>query len=335
MKNITISDVAKAAGVSVTTVSRFINQNYGKMSDVTKEKIETVIKQLNYRPSASARRMRTHESKMIGVIVGDISNVFSSLLFSGIYEILQPLNYSVLLLNANNSSDEEHKGINRLLEQQIDGLIIQPSQNYFQNYQFVLDANVPFVTVDRYIKDQPKFIGKVTTNNGQASEAMATELIKLGYQKMILISSSTVETSAQIPRIDGFTKVAHHNAIPIINVNVANHTNEWIANQIRKHVTKKPQKTALVSLMGPLLFKTLSAINMLHLSFPDDIGLTSFDDWNWAQFVGNGIDLIQQDPLKMGQNAASLLLEAIKANQPRIQLPPIIIPAKRISGHSL
>ncbi|KAL3947267.1 LacI family DNA-binding transcriptional regulator [Lentilactobacillus hilgardii] len=330
MKSVTISDVAKAAGVSVTTVSRFINNNYDKMSKDTKTKIEMTINKLNYRPSASARRMRTNKSKMIGLIVGDISNVFSSLLFSGIYQILQPLGYSVLLLNTNNSVDEENKGINRLLEHQVDGLIIQPSQNDFKNYHFILDAGVPLVTVDRYVKNQPKSIGKVTTDNFEASQKMAIELVKYGYRKVILISRLTVNTSAQIPRIKGFSSSFQHT----INIDVYNHSDEWMKNEIVKHIDYQNEKTALVSLMGPLLFKILGVINSLNLHFPDQIGLTSFDDWNWAQYVNGGIDLIQQNPLEMGESAAEILIKTMEEKTSQ-NIEPTIIQAKRVQGNSL
>ncbi|MCH4170332.1 MAG: LacI family transcriptional regulator [Lactobacillus sp.] len=330
MENVTIADVAKAAGVSVTTVSRFINQNYGKMSPATKSKIENVIQKLNYHPSASARGMRTKHSNLIGVVVGDISNVFSSRLFSGIYDILQPQNYSVLLLNANNSATEETKGINRLLEQQIDGLIIQPSQNDFKNYQFITAADIPFVTVDRYLQNQPQTIAKVTTNNFQASQQTAAELLQAGYQRFILISDLAVPTSAQIPRIAGFSALTNN----ITTLNVANHPDSWLTAQLQQLLSGVTEKTVIVSLMGPLLFKTLASLRQLKLTFPDQVGLISFDDWNWAQFVNNGIDLIQQDPFKMGQSAAKALLATMQ-KQPLVNANTITIPAQRIKGHSL
>ena len=83
MGKATIADIAHETGVSVTTVSRFINGNYGKMSAETRTRIQTTIDRLHYSPRASARQMRRRQSMIVGVIVGDISNVFSSLLFKG------------------------------------------------------------------------------------------------------------------------------------------------------------------------------------------------------------------------------------------------------------
>ena len=87
MKKITINDVAQKAGVSKTTVSRFLNNNYNNMSDHTKKRIEDVIKELNYRPNKQAQALKSKHSYLIGVVVADISNMFSSLLLKGIGNI--------------------------------------------------------------------------------------------------------------------------------------------------------------------------------------------------------------------------------------------------------
>lgn len=333
MKNVTISDVAKAAGVSVTTVSRYLNGNFAKMSNSTQEKLARVIKELHYHPSASARRMRTDQSKMIGVIVGDISNVFSSLLFRGIYQVLQPDDYSVLLLNANNSAVEERKGISRLLEQQVDGFIIQPSQSHFSDYQFLITDKIPFVTVDRDLVDQPATVGKIMTNNVEASQKMSEELISAGYRQILLISRTTVDISAQIPRIQGFKNAVDGTDTVVTELNLVGHPDRWLADQIRERLKNTAKKTVIVSLMGPLLFKTLAALKQLKVEFPDQIGLASFDDWNWSQFVGSGVDLMQQDPEKMGRQAAKRLLQQIQ--HPKAILPAVeLISAIRVKGHS-
>lgn len=332
MKTVTISDVAKAAGVSVTTVSRYLNGNFAKMSTKTQAKIETVIHRLNYHPSASARRLRTNQSKVIGVIVGDISNVFSSLLFSGISEVLHPYDYSVLLLNANNSADDEQKGINRLMEQRVDGFIIQPSQTTIDDYQMLLKEKVPLITVDRDLGNVPASVGKVMTNNLAASQQFGTELIAAGYRQILLISSTTVSISAQAPRVVGLKAAIDGTQTTVTEINIAGHPDNWLTEQIQEKVANFSGKTVIVSLMGPLLFKTLASLRSLKLAFPDQVGLASFDDWNWSQFVGDGIDLMEQDPKEIGRSAAAMLLQSIK--DPALVLKTKLVPAIRVAGHS-
>ncbi|SYW01792.1 LacI family transcriptional regulator [Oenococcus oeni] len=333
MKRANISDVAKEVGVSATTISRFLNGEFNKMSPSTKEEIENAIEKLNYRPFSSAREMRTDSTKTIGVIVGDTSNIFSSLLFTGIYDIFQPFEYSVLLLNANNSEKEEQRGINRLLSQRVDGLIIQPSQKKFKSYQNIIDSDTPLVMVDREVYEQPLKVNKVITNNFNSSSDMVLELDKKNYKRIILICNIKI-ISAQTPRIKGFDEIAKKKNIQVEILNVNNHTDEWFKNNLFQMIKKNNYKTVLVTLMGPLLFKALSFCKEFNLAFPEDIGILSFDDWDWSKFVHNGIDLIEQNPLEIGKKAGKNLYKYIHNDLENMKSVDVI-PAKRVFGNSL
>ncbi|EHN58668.1 LacI family transcriptional regulator [Oenococcus kitaharae DSM 17330] len=303
------------------------------MSVATKEKIENTIKRLNYRPFSSARDLRTKNTKTIGVIVGNTSNIFSSLLFTGIYEIFQPFEYSVLLLNANNSGKEEQRGIDRLLSQRVDGFIIQPSQKKFSSYQNIIDSGTPLVMVDRETDRQPATINKVITNNYIASSEMVLELDQRNYKRIILICNIKV-ISAQTPRINGFVDTAKKKNIYVETINVAGHTDNWFEDNLYQMIQSGSYQTALVTLMGPLLFKVLAFCKRFNLAFPRDVGLLSFDDWNWSQFVDNGIDLIEQSPLDIGRKAGINLYHSIQHDLKNMRSIDIV-PVKRVQGGSL
>lgn len=310
-KNVTISDVAKNAGVSVTTVSRYLNGNYKKMSPQTKDIITNTIKTLNYAPKASARKMRTKYSKMVGVVVADISNVFSSLLFKGIYDVLQPAGYDVLLMNSNNSNDEESNEIQRLFSQQVDGLILQPNSKTFNPYQGIVEANLPMVLVDREIKTIPKAVGAVVSSNFDSSYTLGMYLQNMGYKKIITVSRTLAEISAQEPRIEAFKKAAQINNLSYQNIEAKEMTSDALKQKISNEIQSHTEKTVIISLMGPLLFNLLSTLRELGLKFPQDIGLVSFDDWEWSQYVNDGIFLLKQQPELLGKIAAGKLLNQI------------------------
>ncbi|MDN6899941.1 LacI family DNA-binding transcriptional regulator [Oenococcus sicerae] len=333
MKHATISDVAKEVGVSATTISSFLNGRYNKMSSATRRKINDTIVQMNYRPFASARDMRSRQTKTIAVIMGDTSNLFSSFLFTGIYNVFQPLGYSVLLLNVSNAAREEDQGIDRLLAQRVDGLIIQPSQGNFKAYEKILKNATPLVMVDRECQDQPTSVAKVVTNNFSSSLELGVELGNRGYQSIVLICRIKA-ISAQTQRINGFQKAAEANRVHIQVINTDGHDDSWLAKQLSKAMGNRQQKTVFVTLMGPLLFKLLTFFKKNHLTFPIDAGLLSFDDWDWSQFVGDGIDLMEQNPMEMGRRAGKLLYQAInQENDPDLIVDQV--PAKRIAGSSL
>lgn len=353
-KTITIKEVARVANVSVTTVSRYLNGQLSKMSAETQHRIQQVIQELNYRPSAAAKNMRTQRTHVIGVIVGDISNVFGAMLFNGMYKALQPEGYSVMMLNANNDPDEEERCVDRLLQQDVDGLIIHPSRSSFESYHPIISAKTPLIFVDRYVTATPPSVTHVTTNNTEASRDMCQELHDQGYQRLILISRTTVPGSAQKPRIRAIQDTATTLGLTVYELDIHGHDTAWLANQIVAH-SIGDKHTAVVSLMGPLLFPTLDALQLAGLQFPQQIGLISFDDWNWARYAGNGgIDLIMQNPERIGYEAGMRMLQAIQAEQVRqdheartgmdtkandaatdAASNEVIIPAVRVHGNSL
>lgn len=311
-KNVTIADVAKSANVSVTTVSRYLNGNYKKMSPKTRSTIKETIQKLNYAPKASARKMRTDYSKMVGVIVADISNVFSSLLFKGIYDVLQPAGYDVLLMNSNNSNVEESNEIQRLFSQQVDGLILQPNSKTFEPYEIIQKSDLPMVTVDREIKDLPTSIDKVVSCNFDSSYQLGNYLRDKGYNNIVTVSRTLAEISAQGPRIEAFKQSADVGLMRYDNIETKNMTVGELTKQLSNKIESQSGKTAVISLMGPLLFDLLSIFKKLKVKFPNDIGLVSFDDWNWSQYVNDGVFLLRQQPELIGKIAATKLLDQIE-----------------------
>ena len=150
------------------------------MGEETKERVAKTIKRLNYAPSASAQKLRQNESHLVGVLVGEISNPFSSLLSKGIYDVLQGAGYDILLMNADNSTATEARALQRFVAQQVDGVIAQPSAIHFSQFQTLTDANIPLVLVDREVPDQPATVGRVTSANQDACYYLGPTLVERG-----------------------------------------------------------------------------------------------------------------------------------------------------------
>ncbi|MBT1166555.1 LacI family DNA-binding transcriptional regulator [Bifidobacterium simiarum] len=313
MAKVTIADIAREAQVSVTTVSRFINGNYGKMSQTTRNRIQQTVDRLEYRPSASARRMRQQSTHVVGVIVADISNVFSSLLFNGIYAELQPAGYDVMLMNSNNAIEQEHGEIDRLLAQEVDGLIIQPNSRRFATYEPIISSRTPLVMVDRETADQPETVSKVVSDNEDSCRRLGETLADLGYENLVVVSRTRSEVSAQALRIAGLRRAAEERHMLMLTIEADSHDGDWLQREIGTTLNHLNGRTALISLMGPLLFDVLAVLRTLGIRYPQDIGLVSFDDWRWSQYVQDGIYLLEQDPQLLGRRAARNLLDQIRS----------------------
>lgn len=311
MKHTTISEVAQAAGVSNTTVSRYLNGKYSKMGEQTKQKIAATIKQLNYVPAASARRLRSTKSNVVGVLVGDIGNTFSTLLAKGIDDVLQPAGYDIVLMNTNNSQETEARSLERLYELQADGIIVQPDSIHFDQFQDCIDRQIPLVLTDREVIDQPEIVGKVTSANMDGCYRLGQVLHARHYHNILSISAHFAQASGQIPRIEGLKATAQEYGMNYYNLETKGHDQEWLKREMKNALDNLIGKTVVISLMGPVLFDLLDIFNDLGLHFPDDVGLVSFDDWSWSSYVQDGIYLMRQDIQLMGKVAAHKLLQQI------------------------
>lgn len=123
----TINDIAHAAGVSKTTVSRYLNGHFERMSEQTRQKIAQIIEETGYQANSQAQALSHRQSHLIGMVVADIENIFSSLLFKGADQVLEAADYSIMLMNANNSATLERRQLERLIKLRVDGVLLQPS----------------------------------------------------------------------------------------------------------------------------------------------------------------------------------------------------------------
>ncbi|KGO26319.1 hypothetical protein Q757_08055 [Oenococcus alcoholitolerans] len=335
-KMTTISDVAKEAGVSITTVSRFLNGHFNKMSRTTKIKVDAAIKKLNYFPLKTVRRWANEATKTVGLILCDTSSQFSSFLFTGAFDVLHPLGFSLMLFNSDNSALAEEQGIEQFVNHRVDGMIIEPSHENFLAYSDLVIQRLPLVMVDRRVEGQPEAVNRVISDNFSSSFRAGIELVLKGYQRILLVGK-VKKTSAQNQKVAGFKRAAKDFRIQVDLANLINKTSEQFGDILERSLGKSylKVKTAVVVLIEPLISEVLDFFSRKNIYFPEEIGLLAFDDSNWATYAQRGgIDLIKQDSYQIGKRAALNLISYIQGKPNGI--PSVdIIATKRIHGSSL
>lgn len=204
----TIKDVAKMAGVSISTVSRVINNSKPVSSEI-RQKVLEVINELGYKPNEVARTLVTKKSFLIGVIVTDIGDTYIAQLVRGIEEVGKMYDYDILLCSTYGDKAAELKFMQLLSRKQVEGIIlISDSLNNEVDNQ-LKDFNIPFVYLNRYFytEDFPT----VTIANQEATYEMTNYLIKLGHEDIAYISSSQEEYSLELFKLDGYKKAMSEN----------------------------------------------------------------------------------------------------------------------------
>ena len=150
--NITIKDIAKKANVSVSTVSRVIN-NKPDVNEKTREKVINIIKKYNYQPNDVARGLKLKETFSIGLVIPDISNPFFPEVARGVEDCGNDSSYSVILSNTDNNNKREQNAIKFMLNKQIDGIILTLSTQNKDILYNLEENNIPVVQLDRNIPE--------------------------------------------------------------------------------------------------------------------------------------------------------------------------------------
>src|ERR1043166_5156261 len=144
----TVLDVAKRAGVAPITVSRVIN-NSGYISQATRERVETAVKELGYIPNTLARSLRSKKTRTLALVVTDITNPYFTLMARGVEDVAGNCNYSVIYCNTDESETKEEKYANLLAQRQVDGVLLVPSGGNIETIRFLLSNDIPVVGLDR------------------------------------------------------------------------------------------------------------------------------------------------------------------------------------------
>jgi LacI family transcriptional regulator len=149
-QRVTLEDVAREAGVSTMTVSRVVNGT-GRISEATRQHVREVIARLGYRPSRSARALVTNKTYMLGVIVPDITNPYFSEIVHGIEDIATEADYSVLLVNTNETPAREEAALSQLDDSTIDGLILCSSRLPEEKLLPLIERHSSIVSINRLL----------------------------------------------------------------------------------------------------------------------------------------------------------------------------------------
>lgn len=329
---ITIDQVAEAAGVSTTTISRYLNKKYEYMSTQTKDKIQRVIEELDYRPSNIARSLKASKSATIGCIIADITNPFSSYVVKGINDVCRKNGYQVLFANTDNSPERELECIKSFMDNRLDGLIINTS-GYVDDYLVELNKQgTPIVMADRCLKNR-FLLDTITSDNYNSTFDCMKYLKGQGYDKVVFFTQELGNNSSRYIRhfayLDAMAKLygvdGKRDTYVIDSKNIS---------ICRDYLTKLKQdnqdkEIAIFTVNGVTLLNVLHAIKDERMEVGREFGICGFDDWEWASLIEPGITTITQDSYKTGEKSAQLLIKRINGlgndKKKFIEIPPTLI----------
>lgn len=320
-KSANIKDVAALAGVSVATVSRYLNGELGRMSPKTAKTVQEAIEKLNYVPNSVARQMKTRSSKMIAVVVSNVDDYFSTELFKGISAILESRGYIGVLFDVDSDEQRERKLLRTIGSQMFDGLIMQPA-NGPQTIIEALRRPLPIVTVDREI-DHSSW-PQVIVNNYEIARSVSRHFRQLGYTHAIVLTSEIKKARTRQERYRGIT--AEFNHVDPIEISELAHNHQATYRQLVQLIQATAEKTLIFCLKERWLLEFVPQLVFDQLIDNQKVTATGFADTDYAHQLEPRLKLISQNPYLMGGSAAELMLNQLQDHpQPADR---IVIPAK-------
>ena len=310
MPKVTIIDVAKLSNVSTATVSNYINGRFEKMSESTKLAIKKAIENTGYVPNAQAQAMVKKSSGIIAVLILDNTNAWAAQMTNGIEDAALEAGYQTIICNSRFDPTLEADWVEKMLSIGIDGLLIQPTNQFRAVDRRIAKVGKPVVYFDCDLLNFNTTWIKSNLYDGVYSAA--THCIEAGYEQFLIIGGApTIRT--RIEREYGFTDALEASNKPYERLTIeqgslsVSEISQWLNNHIllsKKNLIFVPNQWALKSVH--------SALYSYETAIPKQIGLLGFNNTDWTDLPAKSISTIVEPVYEEGYTACKMLLEKIK-----------------------
>ncbi|MDO5725736.1 MAG: LacI family DNA-binding transcriptional regulator [Tissierellia bacterium] len=324
----TIKDVAKMAGVSISTVSRVINDSKPVSPDARRRVLEAV-KALEYEPNEVARSLVTKKSNLIGVIVNDIGQSSISQSLRGIEEIGRMYNYDILLVSSYGSKESEIKYVKLLQQKQVEGIIVISEIYNEVLLETLKGLKIPYVYLNRYytVKDIPT----VSVNNRESSMDMTNYLLRMGHEKIAYVTYLRGEKdNLENYKIEGYKKVMEQNKLSSNILTLSDLSEEAyldLVTQIEERIRAK-EITALFVYNDDCAIRLINLLLDDGFDVPEDISVVGFGDNQMSAVFRPKLTTVKEPFYDYGAVAIRRLLKEINKepkDDAKIFLPSRIV----------
>jgi len=308
----TIVDVARRAGVSTSTVSHVINDTR-YVSQEIRQKVHAAIDELGYQPNVVARSLRTRKSRIIGVVVPDITNPFFTASVRAIEEEASKHEYSMILCDTGEQVQQEQKYLNLLISRQVDGIIVAPSAQSAPVIASIFEGGTPVVLLDRELPGMS--LDLVECDNESGAFDAVSYLIERGHSRICIIAGRVaVSTGAQ--RLAGYKRAMQEHDLKVDDelIKVGDYRLDLAYQKTREALDTPNRPTAMFVCNNQMTLGAVMAIRDAGLRIPDDISLIGFDDPEWARLMDPPITSVAQPISQMGTKAAEILMARLNGS---------------------
>lgn len=306
-----IKDVARQAGVSPTTISRYLN-NHLELPEATRSRIDAAIEQLGYRPNLLAKRLSTGKAEIIGVVAPEIANPFFTNLVAAIEDEAERHGYSVLLSSTRGMRTREIEQISRLGDRHVDGLILMTNKPDDGTLAAFIEKHANIVLLD---EDVPGFSGpRIFVENAEGAYQATRFLIEAGHRRIAHIGGPA-DLMSTIERQSGFMRAMDEAGLEPTHILLGSYTSEFGVAAMKDILDSPERPTGLFAGSDFVAIGAMQHIGERGLRVPDDISLVGFDDMPFAGLLAPPLTTIRQPVQELGRKAFQALF-AVMNEQP-------------------
>ena len=310
-----IKDVAREAGLSISTISKYMNG--GHVKEANRKRIEAAIDKLGYHPNEFARGLRDASTHTVGVLLHSLKDACAADHVAAIEKQLREEGYSIVLISHQGNLDLAKEAIDFLIFKQVDGLLLEPTPGIEPALLPFRAANKPVVSVDSPLN--PDYYDSVTSNSMIGIYQGVEYLIGKGHRKIGMISGGLGETKTlrtSVDRINGFRRAMDDYDLPI--------RKEWVVagdfrfqsgyDAMKKlwHCPNKP--TAIIIANYYMFLGAMRAVHELNIQLPEDLSLVTMDNMALTWISSPAITCIEQPTQKMADEAVKLMIRRLRGD---------------------
>lgn len=311
----TIKDIAKAAGVSVTTVSRALN-GYSDVNEKTRRKIMDIAKQLNYSPNTLARGLVMKKSRTIGMLVSGMNRVsskdnFTFEVLSGVNECISERDYDLVLFSTTTTKQREKTYSQLCRERRVDGVILQGMKIDDPYLKEVVESDIPCMLID--IPISSKSVGYVTTDNVLGAKRAVRHLIQSGHKNIGLVNGHD-QAYVSKQRLKGYMEALQEAGLQVNGQYIASgdFTEEKAEKAGTMLLKEHPELTAIFCASDLMALGVIKSAKAVGLSVPEQLSVIGYDNILLAAYSSPPLTTIAQNKFELGYKAANALIDMLE-----------------------
>lgn len=323
-QKVNITDIARTAGVSITTVSRVLNgkAEQFRISKKSQEIIRETARRLNYIPNQFAANLKSGKSNTIALIIPSLSNPFFAEIASEINEEVRNRGYVTIIGDSDENMENENEEIIQMESRNIEGLIIAPSSQHWKNIKKLHDRGLPVVCIDRYFESQN--IPYVSTDNYEGAVMAVKHLIEHGHTHIACIQGVQDSIPNKL-RIQGYKDTMLEHKLTDYSISGDEFSVQNGYKETKLLIQSMQRPTAIFTLSNTIAMGCIKALKEEGLNIPDDLSLVTFDDHPYLDYLATPLTCVTQPTKEICRTAIKYLffmLTKKEIKSPQLLLKP-------------